>query len=140
MCIAIRHQHSACGHDRKIEVIDPCSQYDAEDEACCGPNILARKGTEIIHTVSITQPAQCPDCFRETVQEIDKRHDDQIKCYNHELGDIAFKFEHDFMQALAKEQLICRRAFLLMCIDQVNEMRKREIQGFREEQGVWAEG
>ena len=129
MCYGIYHTHSQCGHDKIIEIIDYCEDFE--------------KGTCMlipIHFKLITAPSLCISCFREKEANIDALYHGKVQMTRSKIAEYEAAQAERQIRGRARGTVDPNVAKLEQDLVEAGEWRKREIKKFRVEQDVWADG
>ena len=132
MCVGVLHIHAGCLHQKKFELVEPCATYSEQEKRCTLP-------CRVVHTVRVRTPKLCITCFRRVEDDILDRNNSTIQAVMRDINDVNDSLKGRIPQQ-TREDLEDRRDQLEEEISVFKMLRKEEIDTFRAEQGVFADG
>ncbi|KAL2039072.1 hypothetical protein N7G274_008121 [Stereocaulon virgatum] len=132
MCLGVLHIHSGCLHEKKFELLEPCATYSEEEKRCTLP-------CTVVHTVRLPTPKLCITCFRRVEDDIFDRSNSAIQAVEADINRVNELLKGRIPQQ-TREDLEDHRDKLEEEIAVFKQLRKEEIDEFRAQQGVFADG
>jgi hypothetical protein len=132
MCVGVLHIHSECLHSKKFETVEPCATYSEEEKRCTLP-------CRVIHTVRVRAPKLCITCFRRVEDDIFDRSNSAVQAVKRDINHVNVSLKGQISEE-TRENLEDRRNQLEEEIVTFKQLRKEEIDEFRAQQGVFADG
>ena len=129
MCYVIHHTHNKCEHDRKVEIIDFCENF--EEGTCLHILVLVKR---------INSPSLCVSCFREEEARIDAVYNARSEVLRRRIAEHEAAQADTQVRSRAQGPVDPDIAQLEREMVGEKELRDLRIQMFRSEQGVWGDG
>lgn len=129
MCYAIYYVHAQCGHDKKLEIVEFCKDF--EERSCVLIPILFKQ---------LTAPSLCVSCFREVEAEIDALYHTRLELIRRKIAEHVATQADRQIRGRTQGTVNSYIAQLERDLVDAKELRDKDIRVFRSEQNVWADG
>ena len=132
MCQGVQQIHAGCGHERNIEITNPCPLFPAHPSS--GKCML-----QIIYTKTISEPLRCTGCSRRVERNIIKEYEIKNAQYEARVQALTRELRAE-LDGEKRREMRTVRSELVERMGDLKDRRNEEIAEVRFRQGGGADG